>query len=44
MAITVDEMPVVAYNQENAGLAMIWKLSQILQEELATVQPNAGSK
>lgn len=38
MAITVDEMPVVAYNQENPGLAMIWKLSQILQEDLG--KPN----
>jgi beta-lactamase class A len=36
MAITIDQMPVVMYNQENPGLAMIWKLSQILQEELAT--------
>jgi beta-lactamase class A len=34
MAITVDDMPVVAYNQENAGLALIWKLSQILQDGL----------
>jgi len=36
MAITIDEMPVVMYNQENPGLALIWKLSQVLQEELAT--------
>lgn len=36
MAITVDNMPLVAYNQENPGLAMIWKLSQILQEGLGT--------
>jgi beta-lactamase class A len=36
MAITVDNMPLVAYNQENPGLAMIWKLSQILQDALGT--------
>lgn len=36
MAITVDQMPVVAYNQENAGLALIWKLSQILQDGLGS--------
>jgi beta-lactamase class A len=35
MAIYIDDMRVVAYDQENPGLAMIWKLSQILQEELA---------
>lgn len=35
VAITVDEMPAVAYNQENPGLSLIWKLSQILQEGLA---------
>ncbi|HEV7644902.1 MAG TPA: serine hydrolase [Pyrinomonadaceae bacterium] len=34
MAITVDNMPVIAYNQENAGLALIWKLSQVLQDQL----------
>jgi beta-lactamase class A len=34
MAIYVDDMPATGYNQENPGLAMIWKLSQILQEEL----------
>ncbi len=34
MAITIDNMPVVAYNQENAGLALIWKLSQVLQDGL----------
>ncbi|MEO8649480.1 MAG: serine hydrolase [Acidobacteriota bacterium] len=34
MAIYVDDMRVVAYDQENPGLAMIWKLSQILQEGL----------
>ncbi len=34
MAITVDEMPLVAYNQENPGLALIWKLSQVLQDGL----------
>jgi beta-lactamase class A len=38
MAITVDQMPVVMYNQENPGLSLIWKLSQILQKELATPQ------
>lgn len=35
MAIYIDDMRVVAYDQENPGLAMIWKLSQILQDELA---------
>ena len=34
MAIYIDDMRVVAYDQENPGLAMIWKLSQILQDEL----------
>ena len=34
MAITVDDLRVVAYDQENPGLAMLWKLSQILQDEL----------
>jgi beta-lactamase class A len=34
MAITIDEMPVVHYNQENPGLKMLWRLSQILQEGL----------
>jgi beta-lactamase class A len=34
MAITVDEMPVVQYNEENPGLKMLWRLSQILQDEL----------
>lgn len=34
MAITVDEMPVVQYNEENPGLKMLWHLSQILQENL----------
>jgi beta-lactamase class A len=34
MAITTDDMPHTGYNQENPGLHMIWKLSQILQEEL----------
>lgn len=42
MAITVDQMPVVAYNQENVGLALIWKLSQILQDGLGT-EPAMGS-
>lgn len=35
MAITTDDMPVTGYNQENPGLHMIWKLSQILQDGLA---------
>ncbi len=35
MAITVDDMNVVHYSQENPGLAMLWRLSQILQEGLA---------
>ena len=35
MAIYIDDMRVVAYDQENPGLAMIWKLSQILQDGLA---------
>ena len=34
MAIYIDDMPVIAYNQENPGLAMIWKLSQIFQDDL----------
>ena len=35
MAIYIDDMRVVAYDQENPGLAMIWKLTQILQDGLA---------
>jgi beta-lactamase class A len=35
MAIYVDDMPFTGYHQENPGLAMIWKVSQILQEGLA---------
>lgn len=35
MAITLDDMPTVHYSQENPGLAMLWRLSQILQEGLA---------
>ena len=35
MAIYIDDMRVVAYDQENPGLVMIWKLSQILQNGLA---------
>jgi beta-lactamase class A len=35
IAITTDDMPHTGYHQENPGLHMIWKLSQILQEELA---------
>lgn len=34
MAINIDDMRVVAYDQENPGLAMLWKLSQILQDGL----------
>lgn len=34
MAIYVDDMPYTGYHQENPGLAMIWKLSQLLQEGL----------
>ncbi len=34
MAIYLDDMPVTGYHQENPGLAMIWRLSQILQEGL----------
>lgn len=34
MAIYIDDMPTTGYHQENPGLAMIWKLSQILQEGL----------
>lgn len=34
MAIYTDDMPVTGYNQENPGLLLIWKLSQILQDEL----------
>jgi beta-lactamase class A len=41
MAITIDEMPVVQYNQENPGLAMIWKLSQILQDGLGKPEAQA---
>ena len=34
MAITTDDMMEVSYTQENSGLKMIWKLSQILQDGL----------
>lgn len=34
MAIAIDDMPEVAYNEENSGLKMLWRLSQILQDEL----------
>jgi len=34
MAVYIDDMRVVAYDQENPGLHMIWKLSQILQDGL----------
>lgn len=36
MEIVLDDMRVVAYDQENPGLAMLWKLSQILQDGLGT--------
>jgi beta-lactamase class A len=38
MAITVDDMPDVLYNQENPGLKMIWQLSQILQDGLGEMK------
>lgn len=34
MAITVDDMPVVHYSMDNAGNELIWRLSQILQDNL----------
>lgn len=34
MAITTDDMMEVSYTQENPGLKMLWKLSQILQDGL----------
>lgn len=34
MAITTDDMMEVAYTQENPGLKILWKLSQILQDGL----------
>lgn len=34
IAITIDDMPWVMYNQENPGLKMLWKLSKILQDNL----------
>lgn len=34
MAITTDDMMEVAYTEENPGLKLIWKLSQILQDGL----------
>lgn len=34
MAITTDDMLEVAYTEENPGLKMLWKLSQILQDGL----------
>lgn len=34
MAITTDDMMEVAYTQENPGLKMLWKLSQLLQDGL----------
>lgn len=35
MAITTDDMMEVTYTQENPGLHLIWRLSQILQDGLA---------
>jgi hypothetical protein len=34
MSITVDDMMEVAYTEENPGLKMLWRLSQILQDGL----------
>lgn len=34
MAITTDDMIEVSYTEENPGLKMLWRLSQILQEGL----------
>jgi beta-lactamase class A len=34
MAITTDDMMEVAYTEENPGLKMLWRLSQILQDGL----------
>lgn len=34
MAITTDDMMEVTYTQENPGLRMLWRLSQILQDGL----------
>ena len=34
MSITIDDTPHTGYHQENPSLALIWKLSQILQEDL----------
>lgn len=34
MAVTVDDMMEVSYTPDNPGLHLIWKLSQILQDEL----------
>jgi beta-lactamase class A len=34
MAITIDDMMEVTYTQENPGLKMLWRLSQILQDGL----------
>jgi beta-lactamase class A len=34
MAIYIDDMPYTGYHQENPGLHMIWKLSEILQDGL----------
>lgn len=34
MAITTDDMMEVSYTEENPGLKMLWKLSQILQDGL----------
>jgi beta-lactamase class A len=35
MAITVDDMLEVTYSEDNPGLLLLWRLSQILQEGLA---------
>ncbi len=35
MAITVDDMREVGYTEENPGLLLLWRLSQILQDGLA---------
>ncbi|MDQ6787224.1 MAG: class A beta-lactamase-related serine hydrolase [Acidobacteriota bacterium] len=34
MAITTDDMMEIAYTEENPGLKMLWRLSQILQDGL----------
>lgn len=44
MAITVDDMQAVAYNQENPGLLLLWRLSQILQEGLGSVNSGPATR